>query len=685
MLRYEVSASTSSTALHTTLHTIEPSAALHRAHNRLRGTLETHPDAMFVPRAPDYARGMTDPREDRDDRDQLAEASFAHRPGMAAEMMQELAPLLAADGFDLDDLGDVDIDDLNAAMTRANERRNLDLFTPVGERHAQALAVLHQVAVSIADGEQETARAIVQAVEPDPGESSPSVAQVIGAGLGLLDSWHSNPALRTASEGTRVPAWDKRSSAAATDILAIARKGRAFDALDRLIANHGGLAVLEGSALTVAASLISRAHVQGTSVSELADEALGGDAAAAAPRRRRPAPAASTMPPPPDAVLAREFRSWLGQQPHLTSSYVTRTSVDLISLRGTLRSHGLDLYRAEDIPAVVDQLLAREPDDLEAQFADLLTLDMYAHHRLERSSGAESAAWDQAHDVIERVVTEVERALEELDDALEEGGAVAEALREAEQIPSREREEALARTRLVSAVRPLLEWLGAGRSCSPAGGVRRADIEEVAAMLGISAVGVNKRPPLAPSGQEDVLAAVDLDEPLPAPETIHALSMIDVPVLAAWWRALMNVGLLDRQATRVRPGPAAGPWESQPVPPLEASEELIEDFLLQFLFQDLDKPGPLEGVDEAVTSAVASELLIAGVPGLTPPRPSGALHQILMPRIRRKLQDLADLGLLTVDAEREFQVPPALRSAVAHGAAAVIAEDEDSAGEDSRD
>src|SRR5699024_3439298 len=185
-------------------------------------------------------------------------AGIVHRPGMAAETLRELAPLLAADGIDLDDLGDVGIEELDAAMARATERHNLDLFTPVGERQAQALGVLRRVSISIANDDQETARDTVQAVGRDPEEDTPSAAQVTGAGLGLLDTWHSDPALAAASEGTRVPVWGRRSSAAARDILAIARKGRAFDALDRLIANHGGLAVLEGSALVVAATLISR-------------------------------------------------------------------------------------------------------------------------------------------------------------------------------------------------------------------------------------------------------------------------------------------------------------------------------------------------------------------------------------------------------------------------------------------
>ncbi|HLR97815.1 MAG TPA: hypothetical protein VK053_25065 [Jiangellaceae bacterium] len=626
---------------------------------------------------------MTNPLEDPEVRDQLAKAGITHRPGMAAEIMEELAPLLKADGFDLDDLGDVDIDQLDTAMSRATERRNLELFTPVGERHTQALAVLRQVSTSIAEDDQETARAVLHAIDPDPGENAPSVAQVIGAALGLLDAWHSDPALRTASEATRAPKWGKRTSAAAMDILAIAPKGRAFDTLGRLIANHGGLAVLEASALTVAATLVSRAHVQGTSASELAGALLGADAppapAAASPLRSRPAPATDTAPPPPDMVLAREYRSWLGQQPYSPTSFVTQMAEDLLRLRGTLRPHGLDPYRVEDIPAIIEQLSSSEPDDLETQFTDLLTLDMYSHHRIDRAVGGEATAWDQAHDLIERAVTEAEDALEaldeELDEAFDSGSPLGEALREAEQIPAQERHQTLARTRLVSAVTPLLEWLGTGRSCSPAGGVRRADIEQVAALLDITAVGVSKRPPLSPSSQE-TLFPVDLDEPLPVPDTIYALSMSDVPVLAAWWRALIGAGLITRRKTRILPGPVADVWMSSSIPPLGHSEELVEAFLIHFLLQDLDKPGPLEWVDSAVTTLMVSHLYAASAPALAAPDASEGLHRVLLPRVRRKLQDLSDLGLLTVSPDGEFQVPPALRPAVINGVSVVVVENE---------
>jgi hypothetical protein len=60
------------------------------------------------------------------------------KPGMADEMMRDLAPLLAEDGVDINDV--TDIDALNRALEKAVERRNMELFTPVGARRNQAIA-----------------------------------------------------------------------------------------------------------------------------------------------------------------------------------------------------------------------------------------------------------------------------------------------------------------------------------------------------------------------------------------------------------------------------------------------------------------------------------------------------------------------------------------------------------------
>ena len=72
---------------------------------------------------------------------------------------------------------------------------------------------------------------------------SPTVAGCIGVALGLLDDWLSGRrperAHRLAAH-TRLPPGHWNGERAATDILALARKGRAFRSLDTLIIRQGG-------------------------------------------------------------------------------------------------------------------------------------------------------------------------------------------------------------------------------------------------------------------------------------------------------------------------------------------------------------------------------------------------------------------------------------------------------------
>ena len=69
---------------------------------------------------------------------------------------------------------------------------------------------------------------------------------------------------------TRLPAGNWTGERAATDILTLARKGRAFASLNSLIARQGGQHVLYGSALALAAALQAWARCAGTPLIDLA-------------------------------------------------------------------------------------------------------------------------------------------------------------------------------------------------------------------------------------------------------------------------------------------------------------------------------------------------------------------------------------------------------------------------------
>ncbi|NHB84951.1 hypothetical protein G7085_10940 [Tessaracoccus sp. HDW20] len=119
-------------------------------------------------------------------------AGVTHRPGMGAELMEELRPLLAADGIDLDAI-DVDIDTFNEAMTRAIERRNMELSTPTGDDRVAALDVLAAFTLLAHGGHTDDALDLIDKVGPYPSTAFPSVSQVIGTALGLLDTWLAEP------------------------------------------------------------------------------------------------------------------------------------------------------------------------------------------------------------------------------------------------------------------------------------------------------------------------------------------------------------------------------------------------------------------------------------------------------------------------------------------------------------
>lgn len=201
------------------------------------------------------------------------------KPGMAREMLRELAPLLAEEGIHLDENGELsalDVPDprtLQRALDRAVERQNLALFTPTGKARDLAAAALRQVIVAIAAGDPARAATVLDQVVPEsPHHTLATVAGCTGIGLGLLDEWLSgrDPAApaRLAAH-TRLPAGHWTGERAATDVLALAAKGRAFRSLHTLIVRQGGHHLLYGSALALAAATLAWSQASGAELAEL--------------------------------------------------------------------------------------------------------------------------------------------------------------------------------------------------------------------------------------------------------------------------------------------------------------------------------------------------------------------------------------------------------------------------------
>lgn len=196
-----------------------------------------------------------------------------YKPGLANEMLRELAPLLADEGIDVDDIDVPDLETLQAAMNRAVERSNMARFTPVGPAREHAVTTLRLVVEAIIEDDTTLAAAILESVPPEsPDGATATVAGCIGVALGLLDDWLTGAdphAPKELGQRVKLPSGHWLGEHAATDILALARKGRAYRSLDTLLTRQGGKEVLYGSALALAAATQTWSADTGTHVDEL--------------------------------------------------------------------------------------------------------------------------------------------------------------------------------------------------------------------------------------------------------------------------------------------------------------------------------------------------------------------------------------------------------------------------------
>ena len=195
------------------------------------------------------------------------------KPGLANEMLRELAPLLAEEGIDIDSIDVPDLETFQAALNRAVERQNMARFTPAGEAREIAVVTLRLVVEAINDDNTDLAAAILDQAQPEsPDNNTATVAGCIGVSLGLLDEWLSGrdpQAPRTLALKTRLPKGHWVGERAATDVLSLAPKGRALGSLDSVIVRQGSLHLLYGSSLALAATVRAWSDLTGTPSVEL--------------------------------------------------------------------------------------------------------------------------------------------------------------------------------------------------------------------------------------------------------------------------------------------------------------------------------------------------------------------------------------------------------------------------------
>src|SRR5512142_1893060 len=132
------------------------------------------------------------------------------KPGMADELLRELAPLLAEEGIDVSNIDVPDLDTLQEALNRAAERHNITMFTPAGHERELAAVTMRLAAEAIAAGDTTLAADVLDQAQPEsPDGGAATVAGCTGLALGLLDQWlsgHDSSAPPGLAGLTRLPA-----------------------------------------------------------------------------------------------------------------------------------------------------------------------------------------------------------------------------------------------------------------------------------------------------------------------------------------------------------------------------------------------------------------------------------------------------------------------------------------------
>jgi len=608
----------------------------------------------------------------------LAARGMVHTPGMADSVMAELAPLMKAEGIDLESLGDeVSPAQLNAAFAAANERRNLELFTPVGAERRSALRNLGEVAIALAAGDEETALETLDLAETEPDGDTPAISHVIGAALGLLDTWLTERASET--EGYRLAEWDPIVRTAAAFILTTCAKGQGLASLHTFHLKFDGLELHHGSALAFSAVITALAENHDTALDEevraLLDPGHGatttasGTGGAGQPRTGGGQGASSAK----KAKQAKKQRRGSLDERWLLRGYTSwaHTSDDLALEEGSAevlqalfdlaRTAGLHLARPEDVDTTFDILALMQPQGERAeQRIDMIgTVRDYCRFRAE--SRPQDAVWADAAQhsaAVYRAALQGQDGDDEDDefgdlaDELDE--VIEEALRMALDAPVDVGAARAAALELawVSGVRGFLEWLGKGRPMTRTGQVQRKDIATVAAFAGVDAVGAASIPSGSPR--------------IPGEGTVPVQSFSDIAELAAWWRALDLAGIIEFSSSRMIPGEHAGTWLSQDGPDDEALWDFVALTVAEVVMPH--RVATAEGL--AFAAYVARHALLRILAGLMHREPAFEAEEVdpgVWLDLRDQFDPLVRLGLIVCEPDDVFMIPEALRWPVASG------------------
>jgi hypothetical protein len=606
-----------------------------------------------------------------------------------APYLADMAPYLAAEGIDLDSLEEsTELTSIMEALTRANQQYNLGRMTTTDAQRQEALDVLRRFTRAVAAGDEGAADDILDAVDIDPEDDSLAATQVVGTGLRLLDSWGLDAQLRGPLRSTRLPPWEVNSRAASRGVLALAKTSQAVATVNELIERYTGEVLYWGTALAVSSVVVTVASKRGIDVDQaiadlLGDQApqsLGIDQSTPADifdvrvtpgtfgssdrSKRRTVRKGRGSGDPAKAHLSskdrgmlKDFETWLRDQNPITATDDVEIQVGILtSIVSLAQSRGLDIhdplgteYLADEISLNLDDPSGDTDDADDAATAALTILTDYVHFRLDTSTDQEG--WGMADETLHEALSQIDPIRHILGQVVEEASLINPA----------DRVAVVMNLPLITAVSPLLKWIGSGKPVTSTGCLRRADIGTVAAMLGISAVGVKSSNSTVPPEQEALPGTAA--SPAAEPQTVYVTSMWDLPVLSQWWSVLQLCGLIDVTSTKVRPGLAAEQWLTASEPLLETADVIIGLFLGEYLTKDLNQWGILGRYK--VMGLVAR--LVAALDPMQQGLSADDQPDQLQTFGDQDFAQLARLGLLTKNASGEHTVPATLRGPVATG------------------
>lgn len=213
----------------------------------------------------------------------------------------------------------------------------------------------------------------------------------------------------------------------------------------------------------------------------------------------------------------------------------------------------------------------------------------------------------------------------------------------------------------------MLGWIGASQPITQAGVPRRADIETVAALIGVSAEGVAKRPELI--GWE--ARAEEMGRPVRERHRVSVQSAKGIPELVAWWEGLEDAGVIELTATRVRPGPHAESLIPGEGFSLEVADELISGYVASILLSPIESSATIASFVRPVVTQTIARVLEALMPDYSEGAgvPENPLQGMVQLRTQEELRRLEVAGLLefTRDGVGKPVVPLALRTPVMIG------------------